>query len=202
MNVLNLVDGGKVSEPALLAFAKLFVLLGLPPQQLGSLAENLRFALDSSADNRSSPLAPLPPLRIEQLVWLGLAPQTVTVLRPYVTLLPSRTPVNLNTASAEVIFASVPGLEMADAQRLVTERDRSHFRTLADAGKLVPALAGQLADGQLGVASRYFEVRGRLRLAQTVVEERSVLQRNGIDVKTLSRERGGAPLYNGRQSPP
>ena len=35
-----------------------------------------------------------------------------------------------------------------------------------------------------------FEVRGRLRLDQTTVEERSVLQRDGLDVKVLWRERG------------
>ena len=41
-----------------------------------------------------------------------------------------------------------------------------------------------------GVASRFFEVRGRLRLDQLVIEERSLLQREGLDVKTLQRERG------------
>jgi general secretion pathway protein K len=40
------------------------------------------------------------------------------------------------------------------------------------------------------VASRFFEVRGRLRLDQMVLEERSVLQRDGLDVKVLWRERG------------
>ncbi|MET0311473.1 MAG: type II secretion system minor pseudopilin GspK, partial [Burkholderiaceae bacterium] len=35
----------------------------------------------------------------------------------------------------------------------------------------------------------YFEVRGRLRLGNVVVEERSLLQRDGLDVKTLWRER-------------
>ncbi len=189
LNVFNLVENGRVSEPAYRSFAKLFELLGLPPQQLGTLAENLRFASDASADNRSSPLAPLLPQRVEQLVWMGLSPQAVTLLQPYVTLLPVRTPVNLNTAPVEVIYASVPALEMADAQRIVTERDRAHFRTVADAGKLVGDIAGQFGDGQHSVASRFFEVRGRLRLDRTIVEERSVLQRDGLDVKTLLRER-------------
>ena len=40
------------------------------------------------------------------------------------------------------------------------------------------------------IASRYFEVRGRLRLEQTIVEERSLVQRDGNTVKTLWRERG------------
>jgi general secretion pathway protein K len=38
------------------------------------------------------------------------------------------------------------------------------------------------------VNSRFFEVRGRLRLDQTIVEESSVVQRDGMVVKTLWRE--------------
>lgn len=190
MNVLNLVESGRISEPALRAFAKLFDLLGIPPRQLSTLAENLRFASDTSADNGSSSQASLLPQRVEQLVWLGLSPQAVAMLAPYVTFLPARTPVNLNTASAEVIYATVPSLEMADAQRIVTERERAHFRSVADAGKLVGDIAAQLSDGQHSVATRFFEVRGRLRIDNIVVEERSVVQRDGLDVKTLTRERG------------
>ncbi|MCJ0764938.1 type II secretion system minor pseudopilin GspK [Variovorax terrae] len=190
LNVFNLVNNNQVSEPDFKAFAKLFELLGLPPQQLMTLAGNLRLAL--STESSAGAAAPLAPQRVEQLVWLGLSPQVVAVLQPYITLLPARTPVNINTASAEVIYASVPGLELADAQRLVAERDRAHFRTLSDAGKLIGDLASRLSEGQHAVATRFFEVYGRLRLEQTVVQERSVLQRDGIDVKTLWRERGVA----------
>ena len=90
LNVNNLVDGGRISEPGLRSFARLFELLNLPPAQLGLLAENLRFASDGSADNRSSAQAPLMPQRVEQLVWLGLPVQTVAVLQPYITVLPGR----------------------------------------------------------------------------------------------------------------
>ena len=215
LNVFNLVEGNKVSEPALRAFERLFEVLGLPPQQLTALAENLRLASVASAtstatstgattgtastlgtapaDNAAGALAPLLPQRVGQLVWLGLSAPTVAALGPSITLLPARTPVNLNTASAEVIYASVPGIEMADAQRLVTQRDRTHFSTLADAGQLLGAAAGGLNANQHSVASRFFEVRGRLRLDQVVVQERSVVQRDGLDVRTLWRERGVPP---------
>lgn len=189
LNVLNLVEAGKVSEPALQTFTKLFELLGLPQQDLNRMVENLRFAADTSADNRSGQFAPLLPQRVEQLVWLGLSAHTAAVLLPYVTLLPATTPLNLNTASPEAICASVPGLDLAAAQRLVAERDRAHFRSTGEAGKLAGGEA-QFNDGRHSVASRFFEVRGRLRLDQTTVEERSVLQRDGLDVKVLWRERG------------
>lgn len=192
LNVNNLVNHGKVSETWMRNFTRLFELLGLPPAQLVTLAENLRFAADTSAANRSSPMAPLMPQRVEQLAWLGLAAESVAALRPYVTLLPSQTPtpVNLNTARAEVIYASIDGISMADAQRLVAERDRSPFRSLQDAAKLIGREVSALGNDQVGIASSFFESRGRLRLGQMVVEERSVLQRVGLEVTAIQRERG------------
>lgn len=189
LNVTNLVEAGRVSESGMQSFGRLFELLGLPPAELNRLAENLRFASDISTDNRSAGQAPLLPQKVEHLAWLGLSVRTVAVLQPYVTVLPQRTGVNLNTAPAEVIYAAVPGISMADAQRLVGERDRSHFRTTTDAAKLLAAPEGFSSDS-VTVASRYFEVRGRLRLGDTVVEERSVVRRDGIEVRTVSRERG------------
>ncbi len=189
LNVNNLVESGRISEPGLRSFARLFDLLGLPQAQLVRMAENLRFASDISTDNRNAGRAPLIPQRVEQLVWLGVPVQTVAALEPYVTLLPARTPVNLNTAGAEVIHAAA-GISMADAQRLVAERDHQHFRQLADAARLLPNADAAFADGLVGVASRFFEVRGRLRLGTTVVEQRSVVQRDGLAVRTLVREHG------------
>ena len=189
LNVNNLLESGRVSDLGLRSFTRLFELLGLPPAQLGLLAENLRFAADISTDNRSSAQAPLMPQSVDQLVWLGLAPATVAALTPYVSLLPARTPVNLNTARAEVIYAAVGGISLADAQRLVAERQRSHFRNLSEATRLLPDAQQGMTEGTVGVASRFFQVRGRLRLNQTVVEEVSLVQRDGLDVRTLQRER-------------
>lgn len=194
LNVLGLVDGGQISEPALRAFTKLFDLLGLPQRELQKLAENLRFANDVSADNRSGGFAPLLPQHMEQLVWLGVSPQTIAMLKPHATLLPVNTPLNLNTASAEAIAASVPALGLADAQKLVAERDRAHFRSLGDASRLLPDLGNQFAEGRHSVASRFFEVRGRLRLGDNAVEEVSLVQRDGLEVKVLWRERGAPDL--------
>ena len=189
LNVFNLVDSGKVSEPALRAFAKLFEALGLPPGELAAMAENLQLALDTAtpAGNGGSPLLPQ---RVEQLVWLGLSPASLATLRPYITLLPARTAVNLNTASATVLYASIPSLDMAQAQRLVSARQTSHFRTLADVTALTGELKPPLNEAQHSVGSSFFEVRGRLRLDQSVVEEHSVVRRDGTEVKTLWRDRG------------
>lgn len=187
LNVNNLVDGSIVSNTALRSFARLYGLLNLPVAELQQVAENLRFAADISADNRSAALAPLKPQRLPELVWLGMSPASLKLLEPYITLLPARTPMNLNTAPAEVIYASVAGLDMAGAQRLVAQRERTPFRNLQEANRHVPE--AELSAELHAVATRYFEVRGLLRTAKGAIEESSLLQRDGMDVRILRRER-------------
>ena len=192
LNVNSLIDNGNRSTYDVLAFTRLFELLGLPPAQLDLLVENLRLARSTDTVNPSGATAPLVPQRTEDLVWLGLPAATVTALLPYVTVLPLHTTINLNTASAEVISAGIEGLGLADAQRLVAARERAPFKTVADAKLAIgaPDTIFPANPPGVGVASQFFEVRARLRLDQLVVEERSVVQRNGMDVTTLQRERG------------
>ena len=186
LNVMNLVDGGKVSATALVRFGRLFELLGLPRAQASVLANQMLRATSTSADDS----APLMPYRVDDLVWLGLPAPMVAVLAPYITVLPISTPVNLNTASAEVLYASGAADDLAAAQTLVAARQNTHFKNAKDALKLVSDGSDNPNINDFAIASRYFEVRGRLRLEQTIVEERSLVQRDGNTVKTLWRERG------------
>ena len=155
----------------------------------GLLGTAITVALCTAVVFAISPLVDMP---IGQ-IWLGLSPGTLAALRPYITLLPVQTPVNLNTASAEVLYACIHGLEMADAQRLVQQRQGTYFATLAAASAALGAKAGPLNPSQHSVASSFFEVIGRFRLDQTVVQERSVVQREGLAVSVLWRERGVPP---------
>jgi general secretion pathway protein K len=189
MNLTNLVQAAVVQDRALEAFRRLFEALGLPQAQLARLAENLRFASDISTDNRNATRASLLPQRVEQLVWLGLSAETAAALAPHVTVLPVATPLNVNTATAEAIYATIPNISLADAQRLVAVRERQHFRTVADVEAQLPPEAA-IQDGSLSVSSRFFEVRGRLRIDDAVIEERSMVRRDGLQVRTLQRERG------------
>jgi general secretion pathway protein K len=189
LNVRNLFNASSVDPEGLQSFRRLFEILNLPQGELTRLAENFRFASDISVDNRSANRAPLVPARVDQLTWLGISPATVAALKPYVTLLPATTKVNLNTAPAEVLYAALRGISLADAQRLVATRASQPFRKVEDALELLPATVG--GKENVGFATDYFEVRGRIRLNDVVVEEHSVVQRfpNG-EVKALQRERG------------
>lgn len=182
MNIGNLLQGNQIDLKSLQAFERLFEALSLPTAQLNTLAQGL-VAAQQQKDG-----SPLTPQRISQLTWLGLTPQTLNSLAPYITVLPTRTPVNVNTAPPVVLYASVAGLSLSDAKRLSDQRAQNPWSSLdafqKAAGKPVSV------DGTHSVNSRFFEVVGRLRMPATSLVERSVVQRDQVDVKVLWRESG------------
>ena len=180
MPLLGLVQGDRVAPAVVLKFERLFEALGLPPEQLRILTQGLL----RTQGQQGAVL----PQRVSQLGWLGVSPQTVARISPYVHLLPSGTPVNVNTASAMVLYASVPGLSLSDAQRLVQERSRSHWPTL-EAFEKATGRSTALGSSH-SVNTRHFEVMGTLRTPSTTISERSLLQRNGRELKVLWREAG------------
>jgi general secretion pathway protein K len=190
LNVMNLVQNGELHKPSIRTFTRLFDALQLPDSELLALLQNLRMALapESNAISTSTN-AVLLPRTLDQLVWLGLSKPSIDALRPYITLLPEPTPVNLNTAPALVLYASIATLERAQAQSLVNARALSHFKNLNDVSKAIGAENTPLEDSQHSVNSRYFEISGRIRLGTRIVQERSLVQRSGLEVQVLWRDR-------------
>jgi general secretion pathway protein K len=197
MNFTNLVrvtgEGTEtkaaLSETDMRAFTRLFELLDLPPSELTAAANDLvkthNLALN---DPKPSPTA-LAPKKLAHLAWLGIRPSSLAVLEPHAVVLPTRTTLNINTASRQALAASIPGLDMARAQQLISERERSPFKSLNDAEVMVGDEKVQLSDLHHGARSRFFEIRGRLRLDDVVIEERSLVVRSGLSVRVVWRER-------------
>ena len=193
LNVTNLIDNGKLHEPSLAAWRRLFEHLNLPEPELQAVTQALLRAQGASTETTAATSnktrQPLKPLATSDLLWLGLSERSLQALMPFVTVLPVRTPVNLNTAAPEVLLASVPGLDMATAQSFVLARARRHMETLSDADTLFDKPELRFDAEAHGVASRFFVVTGQLRLGEASVQEMSLLQRDGMEVKTWSRSR-------------
>ena len=189
LNIRNLVSGGTLNLPAQRQFERLFERLGLPGSELTVLRQQALAALrtDKAAN------APLVPRTYKELAWWGLSPATLAALEPYVTLLPQTTLVNINTASPTVIWAAVDGLDFATAQQIAQMRTTKAFENTADIKQRFPnnqALAAAI--GLLDVKTAYFEVWARLRFDDLVVQEKSLVYRQGLSVSTVVRERGAA----------
>ncbi len=192
LNVRNLLANGQLDEASVPPWTRLFEELDLPQSELQQMTQRLKLAFDT--DIKTKAQAPLQPQTVSDLMWLGLSAHTLEVLHPFVTWLPVRTSVNLNTAAPEVLVACIPGLDMAQAKALVTSRASQHLTTLQDAEKRLANPAIHLDAALHAVASRFFGVTGQLRMGSYTMQEQSVLQRDGMDVKTLSRTRGTASL--------
>jgi general secretion pathway protein K len=131
------------------------------------------------------------PRSASQLTWLGIEPGAVQTLAPYVVILPERTLVNVNTAPREVLVAAIEGLDLATAERIVQSRQRVPIKSPADFKALAPSLPPTAAD-RIATGSSFFEVRGRLRLGDVVLEQRSLVRRRGTQVDVVQRERVSA----------
>jgi len=202
LNLASLVENGQVAPAALAAWTRLFERLNLPMGELQALALLWPQALQAqtpagsqgTTEATSGMQTPLLPQRLEQLTWLGLSPQSVAQLRPYATVLPTATPVNLNTASAQVLEAVVPGLDAGAARALVERRSRQPWNSLQQAAEAMGPAGRLLNERQHSVGSRFFEIQGRLRIEQQVRDEWALVERNGTQVRMLWRVRATAPL--------
>jgi len=186
-NLRNLLDGkGEPIKVEMQALRSLVDLAGAPSDTAERIAAALRDAWAPTADAGSKRARPISPARLADLAWLGIDAQTLARLDPWVTLLPARTPVNVNTAPREAIVAAIDGLDLGTAERLVQQRQRSPFESLV---AVRAQLNVNLDESRVSVTSRWFEIAGRLRLDERVLEERSLVERRDTDVVVRRRER-------------
>ena len=186
-NLRNLVAGDKLPPAEQRTLERLCDSADVPPGTAGLIIDRLRgaFANGGSGDPSSTRLQPR---TLDQLTWLGLSADTVARLRPLVTLLPAATPVNLNTAPREVIAALFDGLDLASAERLVQARQAKPLRSAQDAKAFFPETV-VISSERAAVVSSYFIVNSRLRLDDRVLTERALVQRRGLDMLVLDRQR-------------
>jgi general secretion pathway protein K len=188
-NLRNLIDAKfEVSKDDLNALRRLCENVNIAVSVADVLANGMKAAYVPPGSATAVADPPLQPKRISQLTWLGVDAQALQRLEPYVVLLPNETPINVNTAPREVIAAVIPGLNVGDAERLIQYRQRTPFRKQQDLLAQLPGMAAG-GIGKVDIATRYFEVRGRLRLNDRVLEQRSLVERNQRTITVLSTER-------------
>ena len=170
---------------------RLFGHIGLPVELADGMAANLLRAWDTTATTATSANGdtPLAPQTMAQLRWLGVDEASIKKMLPYATILPrdsgTPTPINLNTASREVI-AAVLKVDLGSADRLVQRRP---FKSVAEAQAALPSTTTTIDPAQADIKSAHFEVRGRLRLGDHVQEEVTLMRRRELDISPVWRTR-------------
>ncbi len=190
INVQSFDELAEINPQQLAVFKRLCEFAGVSPAVADLIAQNLRKVfkawLPLDPDMAGKPemrAAPLRPQTLDQLVWLGVDAGTIERLRPFVVVFPifslDAVPVNVNTASREVLAAVVPGLDLARADRLVQARQKHPFVEVTDIEGVVGRL--NLNEDQrrfLSVKSKYFELQGRMRLSDRVLVQRYIVERD------------------------
>jgi len=192
LNLRNLVVNGEIDTSELQIWLRLYRLMGLPEAELLQWSAQLKAALQTNTNtntNANAATAPLLPQHIEQLSWLGISSASLARLAQHITVLPVVTTVNLNTASAEVLSAAIPGLDISSARQWENERNSKPWDSLDDLRKRMGPLAQNLSDKRHSLNTRYFQITGQLRLDGVTLLERSLVAREGIVSKTVWRER-------------
>lgn len=115
-------------------------------------------------------------LEVEDLLAVkGFTPEMVEKLRPFVTVLPEATPVNVNTAPPEVLAAVIPNFSLSEANALVQRRRSSPWRDLQ---YFMTELGGKTAvPGSISVHSDYFIVSSRIRLDRGALNADALIKR-------------------------
>lgn len=191
LNLTNLLQDNAQAAVDHAAFKRLFLLLGIDNQHLDTLTRRMPrppVLEAAAATNAPAPAAETWPLqRLHHLVWAGLPQDVVDRLAPFVTVLPERTAVNANTATPEVLAATL-GLELGAARALVAQRQRQPW---LNADKLPIGLlpTSNNSEALVGIGSRYFELLSVIDGPSGAWRENLLLKRNGLDVRILRRER-------------
>ncbi len=187
-NLQNLVSNGQIVDKELESLRRLAELLQLPTQTADLIAERMLQAQglppqtddksgDKSADGEQ--IRPLPLMLPSDISGVkGISPEAADRLAPYLVVLDEKTPVNVNTASAEVIAARVPDLSLAEARALVAERERiSYFNSIGEVRTRLGQKGSVVTDADLSTNSRFFFIRGEVKLDRAVTRMEALVKR-------------------------
>ncbi|NJM32178.1 MAG: type II secretion system minor pseudopilin GspK [Limnobacter sp.] len=198
-NLRNLGEDSLQLQEWTAAFNRLCTLLGVAQSDVETIQTVLGSMFTKNTESGLlnepgviQPIVPKIPVEVPAQQWAefrgqyNLSDEAWQQLAPYVVILPKPTLVNVNTASAEVVYASIEGLSFADAQGIVSYRERVAYKELSDLRAAVNVNTEQ-NNALIDVTSQYFLVEGRAQVQEAIVKTSALLQRKDLRVYVLWR---------------
>lgn len=200
-NLNDLVKGGKPSQPDIARFRRLLSVVGLDPDLASAVVDWIDPDSDVTFPGGAEDTAYMaldPPYRAanqymvspsELMLVKGFDAESYSKLAPFVTALPVYTPVNVNTASQQVLMAMVDGLTQPEAKTITDQTKDSGFKSVSEFQKSVQG--HNVPTDAVSVASDYFLVASDTHFGRGHVQLYSLLSRdaNAI-VKVVTRSQG------------
>ena len=200
-NINNLfLQDGKASEADVAYFRRLLEILKLEPNLTDALLDwidadiNVRFPDGAEDENYLSgsipyrtanrPLVSTSELRLVA----GFDPNAIRLLEPYITALPARTLINVNTAPPVVLLALHKDLTPSEVDALIAGRGETGYPTV-QAFMSQDALAGRELAELVDVRSNYFLVHTNVIVGQGQAHLESLVARDKGKTRVLFRTR-------------
>ena len=193
LNLTNLAPKGAIDQPSVAAFEKLLssqgldAALALPVAKLvaSTRSQAAQFNQDGSVKLAGIPAKFLALTQVDDLLIVpGFTPEAIAKLKELVVFLPVATPININTASAQVISARIAGISLSEAQQLVSTRNQAYFRNLVDLRgrwtNKVPPPPSSLVNTQ----TNYFIVHGHVQLDRSSLDADALVERKPVTGRT------------------
>jgi general secretion pathway protein K len=182
-NLRNLVGPKGVDPREVAVLRRLLALVGASETLADPVAERVLASVPGEGGRRQATLGLG---SIDDLLDVkAVSAAALERLRPFVTVLPQPTPVNANTASAEVLAARFENLALADARRLVASRDRAFFKDRTDVLTRIPQLKLQATDAEIAAATRFFAVDGTVSYRRARLRTQALLRREAGRVEAV-----------------
>lgn len=170
LNLTNLAVGGKINDQQLAGLNRLVALVGGSDTAGRTIAEHML----SPGHPTTYPL-----LERELNAQHAVLPALLDALAPLVTVLPKPTPVNLNTAPAEVLIACFVDLTLDQARALVLARSRTYFNQVSDASSALSGAGSNATPAvSVSVATEYFEAHGHVRYGRVELDVAALIHRD------------------------
>jgi general secretion pathway protein K len=189
-NLTNLASGGTVNPVEVATFQRLLGLLQLNPALAQATADAIAAGQakptsatgGASASTVSQSQSGARPMAFEYVQDLLAVPgfdvDMLNKLKDYVTILPNPTPINVNTAPAEVLAAQIDKLSLADAAALTASRDSGvYFRSISDFNTQLAARTSAATPSNIAVVTNFFLVNGKVRLSRAAMDMQALVER-------------------------
>jgi len=212
-NLTNLCQGGQINPTEVDVFARLLSGQQQNPALAQATAELMAAAQGGSAANGGSTASdgtstgtstgtsagtsgaagvsdgssrPLGILHVDDLLAVpGFTPAALAAIRDYIVVLPRVTPINVNTAPAEVLAARIDTLSLSDAAAIVAERKSAWFKDIADFQQRLGGKDLSSGQGEVAVNTSYFLVNGDVRLDRAGMTMQALIERSGLITRVV-----------------
>ncbi len=196
-NINNLIDS---HSEDIAIFERLIHLLELPPIPTQVVLDWIDSDLELQIPDGAEDNAYLPAYRTsntllsspsEIRLLMGVDKKSYQKLLPYITTLPTHTPININTAPLMVLRAVVEELSETEATDLIAARQKKPFESIHEF-LVQDTLAGLHVDAHnLSITSQYFLFTAHVKIDRGQSQLSSVLHRKYDKIRVLMRSQGG-----------